>query len=479
MVQNLSDNGSRMPSPLPASILVVDDDLSVAQVLCALLGQAGFQAAVVNTAADALKAMAKKPYDAVLTDVRMPGMTGLELLHELKRLYADIPVVLISAHGTLDDVVKALRLGAADFIQKPFEREEIAFVMKKVTQAALPSLSDLPPTVRRQPTSEALRAIVGETPAVVAMRQLIQKVAPTSATVLIRGESGTGKELVANAIHAGSPRSNGPLVRLNCGSLPDNLLESELFGYEKGAFTGAVQRKPGRVELADGGTLFLDEIGDVTPAMQVKLLRLIQERQFERLGGTETLRVDLRFVAATHQPLEQMVREGTFREDLFYRLNVVPLHTPALRDRAQDIVTLTQHFVAVLCETHARTVRCDDSAFRALERQPWPGNIRQLHNVLERLIILSDSEVVTSVDVERECAEVGGVRVGLAFAEPLGVAVTTSANPFALDVARQQQERLAIAAALSKAEGNRSVAARLLGISRRTLYNKLEALAIE
>jgi transcriptional regulator with PAS, ATPase and Fis domain len=299
------------------------------------------------------------------------------------------------------------------------------------------------------------------------VRALVKRAAASSATVLIRGESGTGKELVARALHALSPRARGPFVRLNCGALVDSLLESELFGHEKGAFTGAVQKKPGRVELAEGGTLFLDEVGDVTPALQVKLLRLLQEKEYERVGGTRTLEADVRFVAATHQPLEERVKAGAFREDLFYRLNVVPLYLPPLRARADDVAQLATHLVAQLTRQHGRRLSLEPDAMEALRRHAWPGNVRELQNLLERLVVLADAEAVTAAEVERELAR-----------SMSPVSASAPLSGATLSEQRADLERDAVKQALERAKGNRSLAARLLGVSRRTLYNKLEALGL-
>jgi two-component system response regulator AtoC len=295
------------------------------------------------------------------------------------------------------------------------------------------------------------------------VHELIGRVAKGASTVLLRGESGTGKEVAARTIHEQSPRSKGPLVKLHCAALPDTLLESELFGYEKGAFTGAVTRKPGRVELAAGGTLFLDEIGDISPSLQVKLLRLLQEKEFERLGGTATLKADVRFIAATHRPLEELVRRGEFREDLFYRLNVVPIRLPPLRERPEDIGPLVRHFAATLGEANGRRgLTVEPAALALFEQQPWPGNIRQLQNFIERLVVLCDGPVMKEADVKRELNrshELTGA--------PTGDAVS-------LDDRRKGAERQALEEALKKSGNNRTVAARILGVSRRTLYNKLE-----
>jgi two-component system response regulator AtoC len=301
---------------------------------------------------------------------------------------------------------------------------------------------------------------------------LTQRAARGTATVLIRGESGTGKELVARALHEGSPRRAGPFVKLHCAALPDSLLESELFGYEKGAFTGASTRKPGRIELADGGTLFLDEIGEIPLGMQVKLLRVIQEREFERLGGHDTIHVDVRFLAATHRDLEALVARGQFREDLFYRLNVVPLRLPPLRDRAGDVALLARHF----CAAHARAnhrpdLALADDVVRLLAAQPWPGNVRQLENFIERLVVLTEGPSISTDDVLRElAAELPRAATdGAADAGPPG-----AASDLTLDERQRRSERAGLEAALARAGNNRTLAARLLGVSRRTLYTKLE-----
>jgi two-component system response regulator AtoC len=296
---------------------------------------------------------------------------------------------------------------------------------------------------------------------------IVDRVAPSNSTILVRGESGTGKELVARALHQKSPRRAHPFVALHCAALPDNLLESELFGYEKGAFTGAVARKPGRIELAHEGTLFLDEIGDISPSTQVKLLRVLQEREFERLGATQTVKVDVRFVAATHRDLEAMVAAGTFREDLFYRLSVVPLFIPPLRERPSDIAALARHFAHVHAAAHHVAVTIGQDAVDRLAVLPWPGNVRQLQNFIERLVVLAEAPLIGAADIDRELARESGLGRPRSSSEP-------SPDAASLDARRREAEKEAIQAALRRAGDNRTVAARLLGVSRRTLYNKLE-----
>jgi two-component system response regulator AtoC len=441
----------------PARILVADDDPALGVVLEALLRQAGFAPRVVTSGEAALQILEQHAFDAILSDVKMPGMDGLALLDQLARRRPDVPVVLLTAHGTVPLAVDAMKRGAADFLLKPFDRNEILFVLRKALAAgerAAATTTPLPP-----------EGLLGDSPSMADVRALIERAARGTATVMIRGESGTGKELVARALHEASARRDGPLVKLHCAALPETLLESELFGYEKGAFTGAAAAKPGRVELADGGTLFLDEIGDIPLPMQVKLLRLIQEREFERLGGRQTLRVNVRFVAATHRPLEEMMARGEFREDLFYRLNVVPIWLPPLRARGGDVSQLARRFCAAHGRANGRPdATLDDDVVDALAQQPWPGNVRQLENFVERLVVLSDGP---RIGLDELRAEMGRQAVPVA----RGPEDSDSLN---LDERRRHSERGALTTALVQAKNNRTVAARLLGVSRRTLYTKLE-----
>ena len=461
---------------LSGSILVVDDDAAVGTVLSALARQAGLSVSLVRSAEGAVTELEKRPVDVVLTDLRMPGRDGMWLLSELTQRWPEIPVVMISAHGTVSAAVEAMRAGAADFVQKPIDRDELLFVLHKALTSATASAerAPSPSPAPAAPAAQSFGEFVGTSRHMREVYELLQRAAPSNATVLLRGESGTGKELAARALHASSPRRDRPFVRIHCGALPDALLESELFGYEKGAFTGAVARKPGRIELADGGTAFLDEIGDITPAMQVKLLRVLQDKSFERLGGNETVKVDVRFVAATHRPLEELVATGEFREDLFYRLNVVPVWLPPLRARPEDIPVLVQHFLKDRGASNGRPdMRLQDDALALLSAEPWKGNVRQLENFVERLVVLSPSSEITADDVRRELQ-----RAAPAFVQaPSATEATSSAassSSSSLDERRKQTERDAMLEALEQAKGNRTLAAKLLGVSRRTLYNKLE-----
>src|SRR4051812_36862392 len=332
---------------LNGTALLVDDDAAVGKVLSAILVQAGMKARHVGSGEEALQELTVRPYDVIVTDLRMPGMDGMQLLQRLNQHYPEIPVLMLTAHGTVPLAVEAMKAGASDFVLKPFDREEILFSVRKALASARHA-------EERAQTSASTSGMVGSSQALKDVEALLKRAANGTATVLLRGESGTGKELAARAVHEWSQRRSGPFVKIHCAALPDTLLESELFGYEKGAFTGAASRKPGRVELAQNGTLFLDEIGDITPAVQVKLLRLLQEKEFERLGGTQTLKADIRFVAATHRPLEQMVKASQFREDLFYRLAVVPILLPPLRARPEDVEPLARHFCTVHGEANGR-----------------------------------------------------------------------------------------------------------------------------
>jgi len=439
-------------------ILIVDDEAGMRDMLSILLRKEGYGVAVADRAEKAIEMASKGEFDLVMSDISMPGKSGIEVLRQTKAASPDTPVILITAYASTESAVEALKLGAYDYLIKPFDVEELKNIVRNALEKRRLETENrvLKRELKRKIGSDTL---VGEAPRMREVLALIERIAPTHSTVLIGGESGTGKELAARAIHAQSPRRDGPFVALHCGALPEALLESELFGYEKGAFTGAAQRKPGRLELADGGTLFLDEIGDVPLSIQVKLLRALQERTFERLGGIKSMTVDVRFVAATHRDLEAMARAGNFREDLLYRLSVVPIRIPPLRERPEDIPVLLHHFCAELGRANGRpSLRLDPAAVTALAALPWPGNVRQLMNVVERLVVLADGDRIRAEDVERE---IGAARA------------IYSTAPSSLDVKRRDAERGALVEALDKTGGNRTVAARLLGISRRTLYNKL------
>jgi two-component system response regulator AtoC len=465
-------------------VLVVDPDPTRGAALRLLLEQGGLRAAVCGTASDALARLERAPANVVLSELTLPDKTGLELLSMIERSWPGLPVVMLAANASVAQAVAAVKAGAADFLQTPVDHEELLFVINKTLTLVARRAEQPPP-----PSSHERAGILGDSPTMRQVYATLERAAQGTATVLVRGESGTGKELAARALHDASPRAQEPFVKIDCASLPENLLESELFGYEKGAFTGAVNRKPGRAELADKGTLFLDEIGELTLPLQAKLLRLLQDRQIERLGGTTTIKVDVRVVAATHRDLESMVERQQFRLDLFYRLNVVPLWLPPLRARREDIDILVQHFCRVLGAANGKpNIGIDQSAVKALRGQRWPGNVRQLQNFVERLVVLSPGPMIREEDVRAELsnqvrfATQTGTSAHLPVAAPATVVNETAlglthAAPSAvqpLDVQMRETEKRAIERALRLAKQNRSLAARLLGVSRSTLYAKLE-----
>jgi len=452
-----------------ATVLVVDDDAAVGKVLRAILAQAGCEAVHAESVAQALAVLRERSVDVVISDLRMPDTDGFGMLELLKQSWPDVPLIMLTAHGSVPLAVTAMRAGAADFMLKPFEREEVVATVQR-TLAATAAQRGKPPGHR-----EAGAGFSGRSTVIAELEGRIERAAQVTATVLLRGESGTGKELAAKLIHQRSARRDKPFVVVDLGAMPDNLIESELFGYEKGAFTGAVQRKPGRVALAEGGTLFLDEVGEMPPFMQVKLLRVLQEREYQPLGGTRVARADVRFIAATHRDLETMVGGGAFREDLYYRLSVVPIHLPPLRERREDVASLAARF----CESFARSngrdgLRLGVDAVVALERHNWPGNVRELQNFMERLVVLSERQEISAQDVVRE---LGGSLD--ATRRLTGQPPPSDEPPVSLETSLGAAEKTAIATAIRQARGNRTLTARILGISRRSLYNKLAEHGLE
>ncbi|HET8733536.1 MAG TPA: sigma-54 dependent transcriptional regulator [Anaeromyxobacteraceae bacterium] len=459
-------------------VLIVDDETNIRRVLAAMLKRDGYEATTAENGEQALAAMNRVPVDVVVTDLVMPRMGGLDLLKAVASAHPDVPVIMITAHGTVDTAVEAMKAGAFDYITKPFDQEDLRKVIVKAARARELAVQHVHP-----PASEGERPpLVGQSPAMRAVYDVIDRVADSPSTVLITGESGTGKELVAQALHRGSPRRAQPLIKVNCAAIPKDLVESELFGYEKGAFTGAVGSKPGRFELADGGTLFLDEIGEIPVEMQVKLLRALQESEFERVGGIKTIRVDVRLIAATNRNLETLIAEGRFREDLFYRLNVVPIALPPLRDRREDIPLLVQHFIEKYDRRLGKRVeRVDEAALEVLVGYGWPGNIRELENVMERSVLFADGPLVTIAQLPealRDRAPGGGRPVA-----PVG-AIGSMAAPSGAsmkDIVRQAQaelERTLISRALEETGGNVTRAAKKLQISRKSLQVKMKELGL-
>ena len=391
------DNGDRFME----TILVVDDEKNYLVVLEALLGSEGYE---IVTALDAKKAIGtagEADLDLIITDMKMPGMTGMELLEKIKSLKPELPVIMMTAFGTIEMAVEAMRKGAYDYIQKPFENEQLKLTVKK-------ALNNYRLIKENRLLTEALSErfkfgnIVGKSKQMKKIYDLIEKVSPSKASVLITGPSGTGKELIAKAIHYRSNRKDRPFISINCGALTETLLESELFGHEKGAFTGAVAMKKGRFELADGGTLFLDEVGDMPASLQVKLLRVLQEMEFERVGGTKTIQVDVRIISASNRNIKEDVAESAFREDLYYRLNVIHMEVPSLKERVDDIPLLVRHFIAKFSEDDSVGVELAPEVWKTLYSYPWPGNVRELENIIERAMVLNSSGAITVADLPDE-----------------------------------------------------------------------------
>ncbi len=457
-------------------VLIVDDEANLRKVLAATLKREGYDVATAADGDAALEELREGGADVVVTDLVMPQRDGLSLLREIQARSPEIPVIVITAHGTVDSAVEALRLGAFDYITKPFEQEELKRVIAKATRTrALGAASVV--------ADERGRAqIVGSSPAIQRVLELIERVADSPSTVLITGESGTGKELVAHRIHDLSARRGRALIKINVAAIPKELIESELFGYEKGAFTGAVTSKPGRFELADGGTLFLDEIGEVPAEIQVKLLRFLQEGELERVGGMRTLRVDVRLVAATNRDLKKDIEAGKFREDLYYRLNVVPIELPPLRERTSDIPPLVDHFREKYNRKLGRKVESVSSAALDLMiRYPWAGNIRELENFMERLVLFADGPVIGDRDLPAELRELAGRPSPAEEAKPAQKPAPTLEGASLKDLVRSASEALErelITKALKVTGGNVTQAAERLKISRKTLQVKMKDLGL-
>ncbi len=448
-------------------ILLVDDEANIRKMVGALLQAEGFETAEAANGNAALATVENAPPDAVLLDLMMPGgPDGLATLEQLKRRAPDVPVVMMSGKANLADAVRATKLGAFQFLEKPLTPEGVLVAIR----GALELARTLAENRRLHEALGHSDPLVGPSRAMEDVRALIARIAPTEARVLITGESGTGKELVASAIHRQSPRAAKPFVCVNSAAIPKDLVESEMFGHERGAFTGASERRLGRFELADGGTLFLDEVGDLGPEAQSKLLRVLETGVIERLGGEKPVQVNVRVIAATNKDLTKAVQHGHFREDLLFRLNVLPLHIPALRERPDDIPPLVQHFAARQARRLGRAVRFDAGAVQLLTAYPWPGNVRELANIVERLAILATGSSITADDVARVLPPDGGT-------PPAGEPGAWS--DVVLAEALDNYERMLIARALSAAQGNVADAARRLSTDRANLYRRMRRLGIE
>ena len=445
------------------SVLIVDDDLTHRTMLRTLLGGWGY---AIHEADDGSTAIAKvhdRAFDLILMDIRMIKVSGLEAMTRIKAYNPAIPVVIMTAYASVETALEALKSGAYDYLTKPLDFDELRLTMERAMDHTRLREEN---RQLRETLGERFdrRNIIGRSPAMVKLLETVAQVAPSEATVLITGESGTGKEMIAGAVHFNSPRQGGPFVKINCAAIAETLLESELFGHEKGAFTGAYRRKEGRFVQAQGGTLFLDEISEMNPAMQVKLLRVLQEREITRVGGEEVIEVDVRIVAATNKDLLQLVGQGRFREDLYYRLNVVALALPPLRERLEDIPLLAQHFLQTFSERNNKTVRgFTPQAMDALLRHHWPGNVRELMNAVERAVVLSRSEYLLAEDLPLVPPQAK---------DPERV---TPPGPVRESVPLEEVEKAAIMQAIETSNGNKSEAARRLGITRKTLLKKLRA----
>ena len=440
-------------------VLLVDDERSILESLQILLRGEGFDVTVAQSGQEAVRKLTESPPDVVVTDIRMPGISGLDLLSVVQEHDPEIPVILMTAQASLQSAVQAVNRGAFYYLQKPFSNSDLVALCRRATETTALKRENraLKREMRRRDTAGANRP-VGANRAFRELIQLAQTVAPTESTVLITGESGTGKEVLARYIHALSDREHGPFVSINCGALPETLLESELFGHVKGSFTGAVKDKPGLLVAARGGTFFLDEVGEMSPALQVKLLRMLQEREVIPVGATDAISVDVRIIAATNRDLEQEMRRGTFRSDLYYRLNVITLHIPPLRERSDDIPLLANHFLKRFARG-GNPPRLTEDAMAALQRYDWPGNVRELENALERAVVVSGSDEIGPDSLPRRIVEQP--------ATPL-VSERPPANP-TLDTI----ERAYILWVLEAERGNKARAAEVLGIDPSTLYRKL------
>jgi two-component system NtrC family response regulator len=446
-----------MPS---GNILIIDDEPKMCKVLKFALEPEGYSVATAENAETGLETFSKSPFDLVITDLKMPGKDGLFVLGKVKKQSPQTEVIMMTAYATAQNAVEAMKKGAYDYIIKPFEMDELKLKVQHIMEKR--RLTEENIQLKEELKDRySLENMVGQSGLMQEVYKMVERVAPTDATVLIRGESGTGKELVALAIHHLSPRASEPFVAVNCGALPESLLESELFGHEKGAFTGADKMKIGRFELAGHGTIFLDEIGDISPSIQIKLLRVLQNRQIERLGGTQTIQIKARTIAATNRNLEDALKDGGFREDLYYRINVFPINLPPLREHQEDIPDLVAHF---LKKFGREEQAIEPEALELLMKYRWPGNVRELENIVERSLIMSTTGIIRVEDLP---PHIRNVSVS---------SVNTSIEIPSQGLSLEDVEKKLIQNALKEAGGNKSRAAKLLGITRRKLYSMMERL---
>jgi len=447
-------------------ILIVDDEESHRIMLRAVLQEEGYEISEAADGSEAVKMVEQDPFDLVLLDMRMTTMDGIEALTEIRKISPRVPVLIMTAYASVKTAVEALKAGAFDYLTKPLDLEELRILIEKALEIYHLRQENIA-LKERLGTRFDFAKIIGSSRRMKEVFDMLSLVAPTDATVLILGESGTGKELVANSIHQNSSRANQPFIKVSCAALPETLLESELFGHERGAFTGAIARREGRFQLAHRGTIFLDEVGEMNPATQMKLLRVLQEKEFEPLGSAHTKKVDVRVIAATNKDLGKEVKEGRFREDLFYRLNVVPVPLPPLRERKEDIPALTMHFFEISREKNRKDLKdISGKVLDLLVRYDWPGNIRELENSIERAVIMARGEVIAPVDLPTNLQALSNGRELPALNFPLGISL-------------EEVEKSLIMKTLEDTGGNRTRAAEILGINRRTLQNKLKEYGVK
>ncbi len=449
------------------TVLLVEDEEYIRENLSEILGMNGYKVTTAPNGEAGVEAAKKSPYNIVLTDLKLPGMSGIDVIRSVKSITPNTACIILTGYASVETAVEAMRVGAFTYLKKPFGKDELLITLEKAQEVH--SLKEENSKLKNEIKRNCTAAILGTSPVIQKVRETIDKIADTDSTVLILGESGTGKELVARALHYGSMRSNKPFVPINCAAIPEDLLESELFGYEKGAFTGAIATKIGRFEAANNGTVFLDEIGDMSPGLQVKILRVLQEKEFDRVGGRASIKVDVRVVAATNQDLDRAVEEKRFRGDLYYRLNVIPVHLPPLRNRREDIPMLLDHFIEKISKRKKKCIKgVAPDAIRVFEGYDWPGNIRELENLVERLVVLKEEDSAITVkdipDKIRQCKSEAPALSGLSLPSE-GIDFNTAVDKF---------ERDLIINALNRVNGIKKKAAEYLNLNRTTLIEKMK-----
>lgn len=443
-------------------VLIADDEMIMRKFLAETMRRKKVDVDLANNGLEAIKMLENDPtYDLLITDIKMPGADGVSVLKKAKELYPDMPVIIMTAYGTIENAVEAMKIGAEDYLLKPFSPDQIEMILKKLEDRR--TLINENKYLRAELNKEyGFGEFIGKSPKMMQIYETINKIADSKASILIQGESGTGKELIARAIHYNSQRNNRPFIKVNCAALSETLLESELFGHEKGAFTGAITKRQGRFELAHTGTILLDEISEISTAIQVKLLRVLQEREFERVGGMKTIKIDTRVISTTNRDLKKAIADGEFREDLFFRLNVIPLFVPPLRERKEDIPLLADYFLNSFAqENHKEPIEISKAAMDVLMSHNWPGNVREFENLMERLVVMDFAKVIKPEHLPMDfCSHHNPANINTK---------TTSASPVSLE----EMEKEMIMNTLQQMNGNRTKAAQSLGISVRTLRNKL------